>query len=419
MHRGGNGLIRRHLLFTALPFILLGHPSGSEAQDSAAKPIVIKRGGTYQGTWESLDPKVPAVTIATGEPVIIENSIIRGRGSLIRSVYMKAKVTVRNSRGIALSPDRPVDEYRYPGRFLELEEFRSANIYNNELIGTSGMYFRDFRGNAERGDTIKILRNKVRNIDGRYSTGKGTFSDKEGQYRFVQFVQFNAVRNIPNVEIAWNEVINEPGKSRPEEVINMYMSSGTPSSPIKIHHNYIQGAYNVNPERTPYNGAGMNLGDGSAKSVREAAAYIHAYYNQVISTNSGIVIAAGHDIKAYDNRIISSGYLPNGKLIFGQNVGSYVWDAYGDIKRGTFFNNSTYNNTIGWAQPKSGKNAQNNLWVPDCAKNKTGKSLCSGNVFIKGTVTQDMEKAEMTRWQTRLKKAKINIGVSGTIGRAK
>jgi hypothetical protein len=34
-------------------------------------PLVIEEGGTYRGAWESGDPEVAAVTIATTEPVII------------------------------------------------------------------------------------------------------------------------------------------------------------------------------------------------------------------------------------------------------------------------------------------------------------------------------------------------------------
>ena len=39
-------------------------------------PIVITEAGTYSGNWQSTDGKTPAVTVATTDPVVIENSHI-------------------------------------------------------------------------------------------------------------------------------------------------------------------------------------------------------------------------------------------------------------------------------------------------------------------------------------------------------
>ncbi|MDV6376011.1 hypothetical protein [Deinococcus arenicola] len=379
--------------------------SASQAQTIRYdKPIVINKGGTYRGNWQSLDPKVPAVTVATGQKVIIEKSNIQSKGTLIYTAFKDANLTVRNTRGVALNPDRPLKEYQYPGRFVHAEEFKNIVLENNELTGTSGIYLRDYRGKISLGETIKILRNKVRNIDGRYSTGVGQYSDKE--FRLVQFVQFNAVRGISGAEIAWNEVINEPGKSRPEENINMYVSSGLPESRIKIHDNYIQGAYAVNARGNTYAGGGINAGDGSAKTLATAAGHILVYGNQIVGTsNNGIAISAGHNIEVYYNRVISSGYLPSGVPISSQNVGLYVWDMNNDKAKKTFFGNSMHDNLVGWARPLQGKSAQNATWFPDCQPGK-----CLNNRSPQGRVTQTMEREEYTRWRTKLKGAKITVG---------
>ncbi|GHF35970.1 hypothetical protein HNQ07_001394 [Deinococcus metalli] len=374
-----------------------------------AGPIVIFKGGVYRGNWESQNARVPAVTITTAQPVTIEYSNIRSRGPLIYSAFHKANVTVRNTRGEALNPNRPLKEYRLPGRFVQLEEFGSATIENNELMGTSGIYLRDYKGLPKSGQTVKIVRNRARNIDGRYSIGVGKYSDT--RYHLVQFVQFNQVRRIPNVEIAWNEVINEPGKSRVEEVISMYLSSGVPSSSIKIHDNYIQGAYNVQPTKLDYGGAGMNLGDGLAKKPGDAASYIRAYNNQIVGTNSGIALSAGHDILAYNNRLISSGYLPDGRAIRGQNVGIYVWDFYNNKKYKTFYNVIARDNLVGWSKPLQRFGGQNPFWFPDCDRDSRGKSKCVNNRTVPGTITLGMEKAEYTRWQTKLRAAGLRVGV--------
>ncbi|WP_272977058.1 hypothetical protein [Deinococcus geothermalis] len=387
---------------------------GASAQQAPALsydgPITIRKGGTYRGNWRSLDPNTAAVEIVTREPVIIEYSNIESRGNLIRSRYVRANVTVRHTRGVALNPSLPASARQYPGRFLLLEEFESATVENNELIGTSGMYFRKYLGNPAKGQTIRILRNRARNIDGRYSDGKNRFSDIGAH--IVQFLQFNDIKDIAKAEIAWNEIINEPGKSRVEENINMFKSSGTPDSPILIHDNYIQGAYAVSPAADKkYFGGGLMLGDGSAKTLDAAVGFIRAYRNQIVSTsNQGIAIAAGHDIEAYENRVISSGYLPGGTPIAAQNVGLYVWDLYGDKHRKTFFNNVMRDNLVGWARPLISPTAQHPIWFPDCAQTASGQSLCTGNRILQAPITQTMEAQEYERWKAKLRNAKVAIG---------
>ncbi|MEF2278518.1 hypothetical protein V3W47_09395 [Deinococcus sp. YIM 134068] len=378
---------------------------GTQAQTAEIKysgPLVITKGGTYRGNWESLDPGTPAVGIMTNEPVVIEYSNIRSRGPLIRSRYRRANVTVRHTRGVGLNPGLPASARQTPGYFLHLEDFESATVENNEMVGTSGMYFHKYLGSRAKGQTVRIVRNRARNIDGRYSDGPNSFSDT-GFYR-VQFAQFNDVKNISRAEIAWNEIINEPGKSRVEEVINMYVSSGTPASPIAIHDNYIQGAYPTRAATAKFGGGGIMLGDGSASTREGASAYLRAYRNQIVGTsNQGIAIAAGHNIEAYDNRVISSGLLPDGTPIASQNVGIYVWDLHGDQRRQTFFNNSMRNNVVGWARPLQSPTAQNPFWFPHCAR-------CAGNTRLPGPITLETEAQEYTRWQQKVRAANVTLG---------
>lgn len=405
---------RTRLGLALLAAVLLG----TSAQQSAPEvtydgPITIRKGGTYRGNWRSLDPDKAAVTIDTREPVTIEDSNIQSRGILIYSAYRRANVTVRNTRGVALNPGRPVEEKRYPGRFLHLEEFESADVENNEMIGTSGMYLRKYLGDVDKDQTVQILRNKAINIDGRYSDGPDKFSDT-GFYR-AQFVQFNDVKDIAKAEIAWNEVINEPGKSRVEEIVNMYGSRGRASGRIAIHDNYLQGAYPVRPATDAYAGGGIMMGDGGSKTLEGAVGFIRAYRNQVISTsNQGIAIAAGHNIEVFQNRVISSGYLPDGSTIASQNVGIYLWDTDGNKRHGTFYNNVVRDNLVGWALPLRSPTAQNAMWFPDCAQTKAGKSRCTGNQVLPGPITLQTEKQEYKRWQDKLRGARVAVGLGSS-----
>src|SRR6185436_7803111 len=96
----------------------------------------------------------------------------------------------------------------------------------------------------------------------------------------VQFFQMGVCSGISSVEIAWNQVINEPGNSRVEDTISVYKSSGTSASPIQIHDNYLQGAYTIKPAQKNtsdgqwsydwgYSGGGIMLGDGGTSVLGE------------------------------------------------------------------------------------------------------------------------------------------------------
>jgi hypothetical protein len=391
-------------------------PSATDGgSDSVAYtgPIVITRGGTYTGNWQSLDAGTSAVTIKTTEPVVIENANVRSRGDLISTGVSGTNVTVRNTRGYALNPEVAGQT---PGRFFDGEYFKNVVLRNNYLEGTGGIRLLEYRGNFTTDQTVKVVGNVALNIDGRKSDGNGGYLDfdkrtrisdgvEESGYKIRQFVQFDKVANVPGIEVAWNQVINEPGKSRVEDVINVYKSSGTATSPIRIHDNYIQGAYNVKPWQASYSdgtweydygyeGGGIMLGDGSS-----GVAYVHAYDNQVVSTtNYGIAIAAGHDSVFYDNRILSSGRLPDGRRIADQNVGAYIWDLYKAGSSG-FYNNSGRDNLIGWV--KGG--GRNDWWIPDATS-------FTNNTRWPGEVTTATEAAELTRWRDKLTSSGVRTG---------
>src|SRR5262249_8199285 len=201
-----------------------------------------------------------------------------------------------------------------------------------------------------------------------------------------------------------------PGNSAVEDNINIHLSGGTAASPLSIHDNYIQGGYTVQPWNSSYgySGGGILLGDGSpAAAARDGvgvSAYVSAFNNQVVSTtNYGIAIAAGHDIQFYNNRIVSSGLLPDGRVIAEQNVGAYIWDSYG-AGSSYFYNNSGHDNLIGWVKADG---SRNDWWVPNA-------SSWTNNVHWPGSITLATEAAEFTDWQNKLAAAGVVIGPTTT-----
>ncbi len=357
-------------------------------------PLVITKGGTYSGNWQSDDPNVPAVLITTTEPVVIQYSRLRGRTDLIYDPYDSGKLTVRNTYGYGLNPNVAGQS---PGRFLKAYKPTKIVIENCYMESTSGIYL---NGDRTTPQSVKIRYNRARNIDGRKSDGNGGFT---GDFDWSQFVQLDKVQHAPDIEIAWNEVVNEPYKSRVEENINIGLSSGTDSNPIQIHDNYIQGAYPANPAKDGYGGGGMMLGDGSSTDSSDSPSFVKAFNNQIVNTtNEGIAITAGHDIEFYNNRIISSGLLPDGTRPLAQNVGAGIWDGYGDSSKGTFYNNEGHDNTIGWV---SANRQRNDWWLPDCAISK-----CTNNNSLAGPITPDTEKAEFQAWQNKISTNNATIG---------
>jgi parallel beta-helix repeat protein len=389
---------------TAPPPVTNAGPAPAPAQPGTVQysgPITITKGGTYSGNWENTQNKA-AVLIQTSEPVTIINSNIRSRGNLISG--FANNLTVLNTRGYALNPNVLG---RAAGRAVNAEEFLNLRVENSYFEGTTGIYARKFSGNAAAGQTIKILRNQFRNTDGRRSDGNGGYL---AQFDVVQAVLFNNVKRLPNVEIAWNEIINEPGKSRTEENINFYVSSGTPSSPFRIHDNYIQGAYNLSPVTDGnYPGGGILVGDGTVTDPLDSG-YTRVYNNQVVGTsNHGISIDGGTDNQVYDNRVISSGRLPDGQRIAAANVGIYVWDLGGGAKQSPsiFNNNRMVNNQVGWTRVAANGTTSNNAsWLPDCGLNG---SYCGGNTDL-GTITLAMEKQEYQNWLGKLSANSVKVG---------
>jgi hypothetical protein len=386
-------------LFSWLLLLLTGAAHTSIAQDYQG-PLRITRGGTYSGNWESNDSNTPAISVETTEPVVIQNSNIRSRGILIRAHVRGTDVTVLNTNGYGLTPSQ--DNTRY-GRFLDAGDFRNVRVEHCNLDHTSGIYLAAYRGNNSTNETVRIKYNKVTNIDGRYRNGDG--------FEMVQFVQFNSVRGVRGAEIAWNQVINEPYKSRVEENINFYLSNGTADSPILVHNNYIQGAYPANPgNELNYGGGGINLGDGHTSDINAASGYAKAFDNQIVSVaTQGICVGVGHDVEIFNNRIIHSGYLADGTYLRSSNVGIYLMRS--DNGQGIYFNNRAYNNVIGYVnQGPNYYHKRNDQYLPDAA-DPHNYTLNTELPFL---ITRDTEREEYVRWETKLRNNGVVVGPSGT-----
>lgn len=381
---------RRILIFLLASLLLISGVAGIQMTNDAASaisysgPITITHGGTYTGNWESTGTG-PAVTIATTEPVVIENSNVRGYGHLI-SVGVVADLTVRNTYGEGLWNSTAGTNY---GRFVwSYGGVKNLVVEHNETVRAAAVKVVDAQPQS-----IKIRYNKARNIYGDDSNCCGG--------GFMQFVQFDGVSG-PGIEVAWNEVINEAGKSRTEDIINLFDSGGASSgNPLWIHDNFIWGSYGIPAASASHSGGGIIMGDASSQNGR----FVLVENNQIVATtNYGISIVCGSDQVVRNNRVIASGKTADGAWIAAQNVGLSLGSAseWAPGYCPTYTRNTMSGNTVGW-QTSQGRN---DYWAPAVYNSASanyagGANTYSANPTFKPgeNVTYADEQAEYANWQ--------------------
>jgi hypothetical protein len=368
-------------------------------------PINITQGGTYSGNWKSTNPNTAAVTISTTAPVTIENSYVTGPADLINDPIHSNNLTVKNVIGIGVNPNVTGQTF---GVFVDAQNSVLLDVENCYFENVRyGVFLRGYAGNRNGTQTITILNNRGRNILGVESNGNNGTLAGETNWQWAHAIQLDGANGVPGIKIAWNEIVNYPSQSLVNENVSMFDSGGTSSSPAQIHDNYVQGGYAYNPAVDSYNGGGFITDGSGSDTAQTASAFNNFYNNQVVDTvNQGIEIGAGHDNAAYNNRIVSAGLLPNGTKISAQNVGIMLYDIYGNIAKGSMYNNNVYNNTVGWMCWRcTWDGYRNDEWFP------TNNSYYSTNQSIPANpITLAMQSAEYQTWLAKLSSEGVAVG---------
>ena len=373
------------LLVLLLLACCLTLPATRPDQGTGAATLIIRRGGTYTGTFRSSSSARPCVRIATTEPVLLVDCTFEGAGHLVECQQPGARLTLRRCVGRGLLPTQ---DQTPRGRFLTVSEARSVLVENCRLEHTSGIYVYKWSGDGTPAQTLRIIGNRVRNIDGRYRDGGGLT---------VGFVGLNQVLGVAGIEIAWNEVVNEPDQSLVEDNISLYNSSGTPQSPIRVHDNYVQGAYPYPATAARYTGTGLNA-DGDGSSALTTTAYVEAYQNQFVSTaNAAMNVAAGHHVRYHHNRLVTSGRLPDGRRLPTAYAATAVFNAY-HRPADVFFAHRVDHNVIGYANPAYHLPypGRHDLSDQNCRP-------CTANEHLPNPITLETEREEWRRWQQKLR----------------
>ncbi|NML67709.1 T9SS type A sorting domain-containing protein [Hymenobacter sp. RP-2-7] len=358
---------------------------------------MITKGGTYTGNYQSLSSDVPCILVNTNQPVILDGCNLSGAGHLIQS-GSGANLTVRNCTGVALTPST---DNTPPGHFLDTYQSRNLVVEHNTLTGTTGIVVNRWQ-NTGTGGTLTVRYNVATNIDGRWRNG--TSSGGEGFTR-ASFLQLNTVLGLADVDIAFNQVLNTPDKSRVEDNINFYNSSGTAGSPLHVHDNFVRGGYPVPATAAGYTGSGLTT-DGDANTAATASAYLEADHNQFVGVgNAAMNIAAGHDIYYHDNRLVSSGLLPNGQRFYAGFTGIGVFNYYQQLAS-VFFNQRVENNTIGYVRwgGHDPYDDRQDLAPDACAP------CAATTIHLPNPITLDTENQEWLSWLAKVQQNNVTLG---------
>ncbi|MDP4240711.1 MAG: right-handed parallel beta-helix repeat-containing protein [Bacteroidota bacterium] len=177
----------------------------------------------------------------------------------------------------------------------------------------------------------------------------------------AQMVQFNTCTGANN-QVNYNTCDNVPGKSSPEDLINMFMSSGTSASPILITGNKLRGG---GPSGS---GGGIMLGDNGGS-------YQVASNNILVDPGQyGMSISGGSNNSITGNQIYA-------RSQSFTNVGLYIWNQ----NTSACANNTLQNNRINF-RDKSGN--INDTW--NGSSTSGSNPACTGTVWLNNADDQTL-----------------------------
>lgn len=234
---------------------------------------VISSGGVWYG-----DPFVGSVKIATAAPVTLTGTLknLTG-GTLVQADAAGCQVTLDHVFAYGDG------SYATSNRLLRAVNYKAITVRNCTIENTRGMQIQL----EQAGSSVLITRNKHHNIiGGNYNAGQSPGN----------FVQFQDVQKSV-IEVSWNEIINERGKSAPTDIISIYQTAN-----VQLLDNYFQ--HQSDPDGQNWNMNGITVDPGSNPSLCHDNAILR---NQLVD-GAGIGVFGGSNNAVHDNRVISDGY---------------------------------------------------------------------------------------------------------------
>lgn len=259
------------------------------------------------GVWQTPDQEVRSIQPQARDAVVYRNQqdvIIQGLridADVSIELYDCENVTIAacDLRSIRASNVKRLRIYNSfihdsPNNAINLDECDDVVVQGNRMERVaSGVY-------AHRSSAVQIVGNSCIDVQGPMPRG--------------QLVQFDKVTGPRNLILA-NAAVNHHGRSTPEDMINLFQSTGTAESPIRVELNLLAGDPAVGSRDMSDSGSGIMLGDGGGHHQL-------AVGNTLINPGQvGIGVAGGGDIAVISNTIV-------GTRSNVANVGIYTWNQY-------------------------------------------------------------------------------------------
>ena len=138
----------------------------------------------------------------------------------------------------------------------------------------------------------------------------------------------------------------------------------------------------------------------------QPTAFVQFEANEVVATaGSGVAIAAGHDIQAKGNRVVSCGITSAGIWYAWKGYAVYIWNFYSSSQ----FYNNTVTGTVGGlvGQNANGAPMAYDAWVDDNPETLGLNVSGSNNDFtdpclVAGSVNLQAEDKERAYWATKI-----------------
>jgi chitodextrinase len=352
-------------------------PAPAPPSTTWSGPITITTGGTYSGSWESTSSSVPAVKIATTQPVTITGRVRNLAGGTLIDAVGAGAVQVTVDHVFAYGGDT----HQTSGRFFQAYDFKSVTIRNSTIENTRGIELTY----GVAGSSVLITRNKHKNI-------QGYIDNQRGIVEVGNFVQFRVVRNA-TIEVSWNEIVNEYNKSYPEDIISIYHSSNANVHDNMLWHQSVPGnAYNTSSQ----GGITLDGSDGGPDCHNNVIAR-----NQVVDGYGivAFVVNGGSNNIFEGNRIVADDKLPNGTRK-GNGSGAPL-----TIRPGGSANHA-HTNVVGYVDRDGGLTDFN---LGGAVEGATAEA--ANNTSLHPTpITSTTEQNEWTLWQQKLAANGISLG---------